>query len=860
MHARRADLTVPSQLSDTPYSWLDLVDHSTTAGNRSSTLTSTSLTAESRDPYLERNIPAYSKGSYFTKTSNLANRNLCLEKRPLIAPEDSVSSPCNGAQNPHFEWNSFIAADRFVSSDTSDNKFGGKSRAAGPQDRVLLPIAGEYGKPYSFDQSLKAGDGGSSSLLQRQSSGSSFTDSLFSSDVPLSTLSPTMSLSAGDSALLGTYLDDICKQDGATGVTQQCSWAQQTEQSYNLQLALALRLVAEAGLLEDPLLLTCFTKENRQAICSAGATSVQATAFRFWVNGALTYADRIDDGFYHISGMNPHVWALCNHSDKGDGRIPSLNSLKGVNPAQNPMEVIVVDKHGDSRLCDMENQAFNLACNAANSKELAGLLGKLVVQNMGGTATTEQGELMSRWQASSLELKECLNSIVFPIGSISVGVCRHRALLYKALADSLNLPCRIARGCIYCGQVDGVSCLVFCGTEREFLVDLISSPGVLSSPVKLLKRQSLPTMSSPLRLPELNLSGHSELKSSSVPGTSRTAKAIASDLGWQSPSAIEQGHRPDTYALWKSLPSNASAGRRTINHEGCTSGGEGPSQAVGKTREVSAELNDVSEIQTKQSAHKQIPSAVINIDDMPQHAVLQVENQAGLATSVPGSFTEMDILDERRRDISEETGGALMIARNLEQSLALDGLDISWDELNLKERIGAGSFGTVHRADWNGSDVAVKIFTEQDFFEERLNEFIREVAIMKRTRHPNVVLFMGAVTKHPNLSIVTEFLPRGSLFRLLHRPGMRGFLDDKRCIRMALDIAKGVNYLHRLNPPIVHRDLKSPNLLVDKTWTVKVCDFGLSRLKAKTFLSSRSAAGTAEWMAPEVLRDEPSNE
>ncbi|KHG10728.1 Serine/threonine-protein kinase CTR1 [Gossypium arboreum] len=131
---------------------------------------------------------------------------------------------------------------------------------------------------------------------------------------------------------------------------------------------------------------------------------------------------------------------------------------------------------------------------------------------------------------------------------------------------------------------------------------------------------------------------------------------------------------------------------------------------------------------------------------------------------------------------------------------------------------------------------------------------------MKRVRHPNVVLFMGAVTKRPHLSIVTEYLPRGSLYRLIHRPTAGETLDQRRRLRMALDVAKGINYLHCLRPPIVHWDLKSPNLLVDKNWTVKVCDFGLSRFKAGTFISSKSVAGTPEWMAPEFLRGEPSNE
>ncbi|XP_052182224.1 LOW QUALITY PROTEIN: probable serine/threonine-protein kinase SIS8 [Diospyros lotus] len=184
--------------------------------------------------------------------------------------------------------------------------------------------------------------------------------------------------------------------------------------------------------------------------------------------------------------------------------------------------------------------------------------------------------------------------------------------------------------------------------------------------------------------------------------------------------------------------------------------------------------------------------------------------------------------------------------------------EILWEDISLGERIGLGSYGEVYRGDWRGTEVAVKKFLDQDITGESLEEFKSEVRIMKRIRHPNVVLFMGAITRAPNLSIVTEFLPRGSLYRLIHRPNNQ--LDERRRLRMALDAARGMNYLHSCTPVIVHRDLKSPNLLVDKNWVVKVCDFGLSRMKHSTFLSSRSTAGTAEWMAPEVLRNEPSDE
>ncbi|XP_073140037.1 serine/threonine-protein kinase EDR1 isoform X2 [Henckelia pumila] len=184
--------------------------------------------------------------------------------------------------------------------------------------------------------------------------------------------------------------------------------------------------------------------------------------------------------------------------------------------------------------------------------------------------------------------------------------------------------------------------------------------------------------------------------------------------------------------------------------------------------------------------------------------------------------------------------------------------EILWENLVIGERIGLGSYGEVYHAEWNDTEVAVKKFLDQDFSGAALDEFKREVRIMRRLRHPNIVLFMGAVTRPPNLSIVSEFLPRGSLYRIIHRPHCQ--IDENRRIKMALDVAKGMNCLHTSTPTIVHRDLKSHNLLVDNNWNVKVCDFGLSRLKHNTFLSSKSTAGTPEWMAPEILRNEPSNE
>ncbi|GMH04563.1 hypothetical protein Nepgr_006403 [Nepenthes gracilis] len=107
---------------------------------------------------------------------------------------------------------------------------------------------------------------------------------------------------------------------------------------------------------------------------------------------------------------------------------------------------------------------------------------------------------------------------------------------------------------------------------------------------------------------------------------------------------------------------------------------------------------------------------------------------------------------------SQLSDANLPIKPSTEIALEMDDLDIAWSDLVLKERIGAGSFGTVHRAEYRGLEVFVKILMELVFRAEHFKEFLREVAMMKWLRHPNIVLFMGAVTQPPNSSIVTEYL------------------------------------------------------------------------------------------------------
>ncbi|GLC33191.1 hypothetical protein PLESTB_000360900 [Pleodorina starrii] len=205
--------------------------------------------------------------------------------------------------------------------------------------------------------------------------------------------------------------------------------------------------------------------------------------------------------------------------------------------------------------------------------------------------------------------------------------------------------------------------------------------------------------------------------------------------------------------------------------------------------------------------------------------------------------------------------------------------ELDFTELEVTRRIGEGSFGEVLLANFRGTKVAVKRLrgfdvgpdnpdtggpgepgpspTQMPIFRQF---FEREIEILATIRHPNVVNFIGACHTPPNVCLVTEYCARGSLDHLLHKSSIP--LDLLKKVEFSMDIARGMSCLHSQKPPIIHRDLKTANLLVSARFEVKVADFGLSRIKdhAQLINSRAGLEGTVEYAAPEVLRGEPYTE
>ncbi|CAI0396730.1 unnamed protein product [Linum tenue] len=188
-----------------------------------------------------------------------------------------------------------------------------------------------------------------------------------------------------------------------------------------------------------------------------------------------------------------------------------------------------------------------------------------------------------------------------------------------------------------------------------------------------------------------------------------------------------------------------------------------------------------------------------------------------------------------------------------------------------EHKIGTGSFGSVYRATLpDGREVAVKraesssgnsprtslgIFVKHQ--EDKDNAFVHELESLSRLHHKNLVRLLGFCEDGSERILVYEYVSNGSLHDHLHRLDQSPLATWPARIKVALDAARGIEYLHVYSvPPIIHRDIKSSNILLDASWTAKVSDFGLSLMgpsDEEAHLSMR-AAGTVGYMDPEYYR------
>ncbi|KAJ1292024.1 hypothetical protein BS78_02G361400 [Paspalum vaginatum] len=172
--------------------------------------------------------------------------------------------------------------------------------------------------------------------------------------------------------------------------------------------------------------------------------------------------------------------------------------------------------------------------------------------------------------------------------------------------------------------------------------------------------------------------------------------------------------------------------------------------------------------------------------------------------------------------------------------------------------IGKGSFGEILKANWRGTPIAVKRILPS-LSDDRLviQDFKHEVNLLIKLRHPNIVQFLGAVTETKPLMLITEFLRGGDLHQYLKE---KGALAPLTAVNFALDIARGMAYLHNEPNVVIHRDLKPRNILLVNSAAnhLKVGDFGLSKIikaqHANDVYKMTGETGSYRYMAPEVFK------
>ncbi|KAG1705444.1 hypothetical protein DVH05_004374 [Phytophthora capsici] len=208
---------------------------------------------------------------------------------------------------------------------------------------------------------------------------------------------------------------------------------------------------------------------------------------------------------------------------------------------------------------------------------------------------------------------------------------------------------------------------------------------------------------------------------------------------------------------------------------------------------------------------------------------------------------------------SRSSGGSLPHERRHRTTLWEDPVilasRIPIDRIQLGPVISRGGFGEVYRGRYRDADVAVKtLLPEKRKDLAHIQAFLLEVRLMATMEHPHIVQFIGVAWESlSDLFCVSEFVAGGDLRSLLKdylATGVPQGMDASK-MQIAYQVAYALTYLHSLDPVVLHRDLKSRNILLTESLDAKLTDFGASRIRSDTTMTA--GVGSSLWMAPEVM-------
>lgn len=181
---------------------------------------------------------------------------------------------------------------------------------------------------------------------------------------------------------------------------------------------------------------------------------------------------------------------------------------------------------------------------------------------------------------------------------------------------------------------------------------------------------------------------------------------------------------------------------------------------------------------------------------------------------------------------------------------------IDMSKLFLGHKFAHGAHSRLYHGVYKEESVAVKIIRVPDDDEngelasKLENQFVREVTLLSRLHHRNVIKFIAASRNPPVYCIITEYLSEGSLRAYLHKLEHKA-IPLQKLIAFALDISRGMAYIH--SQGVIHRDLKPENVLIDEDFRLKLADFGIACEEAVCDLLADDP-GTYRWMAPEMIK------